>query len=105
MIRKYATQAVELTQHIMEEYWQKNPEPLIEHLHENVLWIGSMNEEYLHGKDLCIRSHAGKLYSTLFILCIACNGSCYMGTMAAGGIYMKVAVCIVAGIRNLDVLI
>ncbi len=54
MIRKYATQAVELTQHIMEEYWQKNPEPLIEHLHENVLWIGSMNEEYLHGKDIMV---------------------------------------------------
>ena len=54
MIRKYATQAVELTQHIMEEYWQKNPEPLIEHLHENILWIGSMNEEYLHGKEIMV---------------------------------------------------
>ncbi len=54
MIRKYAAKAVELTQHIVKEYWQKNAEPLIEHLHENILWIGSMNEEYFHGKTVMI---------------------------------------------------
>ncbi len=54
MLRKYAAQAVELTQYIIEEYWQKNPQPLIEHLHENILWIGSMNEEYFHGKDIMV---------------------------------------------------
>ena len=55
MIVKYAKQAVELTQHIVEAYWQKNTEPLIEHLHEDILWIGSMNEEYLHGKAAMVQ--------------------------------------------------
>lgn len=55
MIRKYAKQAVELTQYIVEEYWQKRPRTLIEHLHEDVLWIGSMDEEYLHGKAAMVQ--------------------------------------------------
>ncbi len=52
MIKKYRRLVIELTQYILEQYWQKNPEPLMNHMHDEALWIGSMDEEYIHGKKL-----------------------------------------------------
>lgn len=51
MIKKYQSEVLRLTQYILEQYWQKNTEPLLTHIDENILWIGSMDEEYIHGKE------------------------------------------------------
>lgn len=55
MIKKYCNLLLQLTQYILEEYWQNNQKPLIEHMHKDILWIGSTNSEYLHGKDQMIK--------------------------------------------------
>lgn len=39
MLLKQKVETIKLTQYIMEQYWQKNYEPLIEHVCDNVLWI------------------------------------------------------------------
>lgn len=50
MLLKQKVETIKLTQYIMEQYWQKNYEPLIEHVCDNVLWIGPLEDEYVHGK-------------------------------------------------------
>lgn len=55
MIKKYRLEAVALTQYILEQYWQGNLMPLVSHMHEDILWIGSMDEEYVHGKEDMIK--------------------------------------------------
>ncbi|MCI1722559.1 MAG: hypothetical protein LKM41_06995 [Lachnospiraceae bacterium] len=55
MKKKNRTQVMYLTQHILEEYWQSNLEPLKEHLHKDILWIGSTDEEYLHGEEAMLK--------------------------------------------------
>lgn len=39
MLLKQKVETIKLTQYIMEQYWQKNYEPLIEHANDNILWI------------------------------------------------------------------
>lgn len=55
MIKKYCKKAMELTQYILEQYWQRNLEPLLSHIDDDILWIGSMDEEYLHGKQAMMK--------------------------------------------------
>lgn len=56
MIRKYSIQVLELTQKILEQYWQGNQTLFREHMHRDILWIGSMKEEYIYGaKDMLKR--------------------------------------------------
>lgn len=50
----FSDQAVELTQRIMEKYWLGDITLLLDYLSEDVLWIGSTNQEYIHGKDKMI---------------------------------------------------
>lgn len=44
-------EALELTSYLLCQYWHLNPELFISHLHKNVLWIGSMDSEYIHGAE------------------------------------------------------
>ena len=55
MIKKYRLETVYLTQYILEQYWQGNLMPLVSHMHNDILWIGSMDEEYVHGKEDMIK--------------------------------------------------
>lgn len=55
MIKKYCKKFLELTQYILEQYWQRNLEPLLSHIDDDILWIGSMDEEYLHGKQAMMK--------------------------------------------------
>lgn len=54
MLLKQKVETIKLTQYIMEQYWQKNYEPLIEHVCDNVLWIGPLEDEYVHGKKAMV---------------------------------------------------
>lgn len=55
MLKKYCNQALKLTQYILEQYWQRNLEPLLSYISDDILWIGSMDEEYLHGKEAMVK--------------------------------------------------
>lgn len=55
MKKNNRTQVLYLTQHILEEYWQSNLEPLKKHVHKDILWIGSTDEEYIHGKETMLK--------------------------------------------------
>lgn len=55
MKKRNRTQVLYLTQHILEEYWQSNLTPLKEHIHKDILWIGSMDEEYIHGEEAMLK--------------------------------------------------
>lgn len=53
MLLQQQVETIKLTQYIMEQFWQKNYEPLIEHANDNILWIAlwkmSMFMEKSHG--------------------------------------------------------
>lgn len=51
MLKKHRLHVIHLTQYILEQYWQRNLEPLVSHLHKDIMWVGSMDEEYFHGKE------------------------------------------------------
>lgn len=55
VIKKYCKKAMKLTQYILEQYWQRDLEPLLSHIDDDILWIGSMDEEYLHGKQAMMK--------------------------------------------------
>lgn len=46
---------VNQTKLILQEYWQGNQTPLIQHLHPDILWIGSTDAEYTHGAKIMIQ--------------------------------------------------
>lgn len=50
MLLQQQVETIKLTQYIMEQFWQKNYEPLIEHANDNILWIGPLEDEYVYGK-------------------------------------------------------
>lgn len=49
-----------LTQWILEEWWNKNPQPFIEAMDEDIMWIASGREEYYYGKEECLK-HCARL--------------------------------------------
>lgn len=51
MLLKQKVETIKLTQYIMEQYWQKNYEPLIEHVCDNVLWIALWTMSMFMGKS------------------------------------------------------
>lgn len=51
MLKSDVERALELSRRCIEEYWQGNADFVIEHLHPQVFWIGSMDNEYLHGAE------------------------------------------------------
>lgn len=51
MVKKLAQQAMDLTRKILESYWAGNMELLAEHMHPDILWIGSMDSEYIRGAE------------------------------------------------------
>ena len=52
MKKKNRTQVMYLTQHILEEYWQSNLEPLKEHLHKDIIEpIPNQNQDFSYQKS------------------------------------------------------
>lgn len=54
MLLQQQVETIKLTQYIMEQFWQKNYEPLIEHANDNILWIGPLEDEYVYGKKAMV---------------------------------------------------
>lgn len=50
MTKEGKTKVINLTQYILEKYWKKDYEPLLEYVDDNIMWIGSLDEEYMHGR-------------------------------------------------------
>ncbi len=44
-----------LSLEVVSQFFDGNPEPLMDHLSENVLWLGPRDGQFLHGKDLLCR--------------------------------------------------
>lgn len=51
MLLKSQNNELNLTAYILEQYWLKNPEPLLKYIDDDILWIGSTDAEYIHGKQ------------------------------------------------------
>lgn len=71
MLLQQQVETIKLTQYIMEQFWQKNYEPLIEHANDNILWIGPLEDEYVYGKKAMVDKIMEKMTrDPLYILMI-----------------------------------
>lgn len=55
MVKKLQIQCLHQTQQILEEWWNKNPQPFIDAMDPDILWIASGREEYYYGKEECVK--------------------------------------------------
>lgn len=55
ILKNYCNQTLELTQYILEQYWQRNIEPLLSYISDDIFWIGFMDEGYLHVKEAMVK--------------------------------------------------
>ena len=51
MIRGQRQRTLDLTQRILEEYWAGKKHLLYQYMDPDIVWIGSMDEEYIQGAD------------------------------------------------------
>lgn len=43
------------TQELLEAWWEKNPDPFVEAMDEDIMWIASGKEEYYYGREECVK--------------------------------------------------
>lgn len=51
MKKEQIDRCIDLTKKLMERYYHGNIDFVIEHLHQNCLWIGARADEFFHGKE------------------------------------------------------
>ena len=54
-----------LSLEVVSQFFDGTPEPLIEHLSENVLWLGPRDGQFLRGKDVLCSSSSSTMLITL----------------------------------------
>lgn len=51
MNRKTLQEVVQLTQECLARYWQLDPEYVLDYCDDNVVWVGSIQSQFMEGKD------------------------------------------------------
>ena len=69
MIRGQRQRTLDLTQRILEEYWAGKKHLLYQYMDPDIVWIGSMDEEYIQGADN-MRAHLDQLQKGRPVVCL-----------------------------------
>ena len=59
---------VNLTNHIVQQYYQNNTKPFLEHIDEKVLWYGPAKGQFLSGRQALLDAWADEKHSLIFSL-------------------------------------